>query len=175
MQRVTCSFCGLPFSVRKAEPGADCFCCSGCALASRIPLGTAGQFPVSPGLIIALAFGFGLFNQLLFGVMGGAVADEGRADVGARLEMVSLALGGALAIAGATFALLARGRSAADLVVGPSILLAALGLAVLFWRCGPGPVVWPALALDGLLALWLARGWFRRHWVRRRQRVAGPL
>lgn len=169
MQKVTCSFCGLPFSVRKAEPGADYFCCSGCALASRIPLGTAGQFPVSPGLVVALVFAFGLFNQLLFGVMGGAVAAEGRADVGARLEAVSLALGGALALAGAAFSLFARGRSRADLVVGPLVFGAAAVLGGVFWRAGSGPVVWPALALNGALALWLARGWFRRRWVQRRQ------
>ena len=159
MHRVTCSFCGLPFSVRRVTPGADYFCCSGCALASRIPLGTSGQFPVSPGLVIALAFAFGLFNQALFGVLGGGVIAEGRIEVGARLQLVSLGIGGLLACVGAVFSVLTRSRSAGDLLLAPLVVAIALWFAWVGWRLEPGLVVWPLIAVNAVLAVWLARGW----------------
>ena len=43
MPRIQCSYCGLPFTVRKVEPGRAVFCCSGCALASRLPAPGAGN------------------------------------------------------------------------------------------------------------------------------------
>ena len=147
----------------------DYYCCSGCALASRIPLGDGRAFPVSPGLIVALAFAFGLFNQVLFGVLGGAVADEGRVEVGARLQWVSLAIGGLLALVGAAFAAVPRGRSSGDLVVAPLLVLASGALVAQAWRAGVAPVVWPAIAANLLMAAWLARGWCRRALVRRRR------
>lgn len=168
MQKVTCSFCGLPFSVRRAQPGADYFCCSGCALASRIPLGGDGQFPVSPGLVIALVFAFGLFNELLFGLLGGAVAGEGRVEVGARLQLVSIILGLVLSAVGAAFSLLPRGRSAGDAIVAPLIVLMGAWFGWVAWRLEPRLVVWPLIATNAVSALWLARGWCWRAWAARR-------
>jgi len=170
MQKVSCSFCRLPFSVHRAEPGVDYYCCSGCALASRIPLGEAGRFPVSPGLVIALAFAFGLFNQLLFGVLGGAVVDEGRVEVGARLQMVSLLLGGAIVLVGAGYALISRGRSGGDAILGPLMLVIGGWFGWVAWRFVPGLVVWPSLALNLVLALWLSRGWCWRAYATRQAR-----
>ena len=67
MPRVQCSYCGLPFRVRQVEAGRAYYCCSGCALASRLPpAGEGGQFPVTPALIVALGVGFAFFNEVLF-------------------------------------------------------------------------------------------------------------
>jgi len=169
MQKVACSFCGLPFSVYRAEPGVDYFCCSGCALASRIPLGTRGQFPVSAGLIVALAFAFGLFNQFLFGVLGSAVIDEGRVEVGARLQLVAIILGGAIVLVGTAFALVSRGRSGGDAIIAPLVLVICGWFAWVAWRLGPGLVTAPFFATNLVLALWLARGWFWRAYAKRRR------
>lgn len=166
MQKVTCSFCRLPFSVYRAEPGVDYYCCSGCALASRIPLGEHGRFPVSPGLIIALTFAFGLFNQALFGVLGGALIQEGRTDVGVRLQMVSLILGCAIVLVGAAFALISRGRSGGDAIVGPLMLIIGAWIGWVGWHFEPGLVVWSSMAVDAVLAFWLARGWCWRAYAR---------
>jgi len=168
MQKVTCNFCGLPFAVLRAEPGVDYFCCSGCALASRIPLGSGGQFPISPGLIIALTFAFGLFNQLLFAVLGSALVNEGRGEVGARLEMVSTILGGAVVLAGAGFALISRGRSGGDAIVGPLMLIIGAWFGWVAWRFDPGLVIWSSLAINLVLAAWLARGWCWRAYAKSR-------
>jgi hypothetical protein len=162
MHKVTCSFCGLPFSVRRPVDGADYFCCSGCALASRIPLGSGGQFPVSPGLIIALAFAFGLFNQVLFGALGAAVVEEGRADVGGRLQMVSVVIASGLVLTGVGFSIFSRGRAWGDAIVGGLVLLGGTWLGWVSWRFNPGLVVWPYLGVTLVLAGWLARGWVWR-------------
>lgn len=171
MQRVTCSFCGLPFSVRRVSPGADYYCCSGCALASRIPLNQGGQFPVTPGLVIALAFAFGIFNQVLFGVLGGGVIDEGRIEVGARLQLVSVTLGAVLVLAGAGFSLLSRGRSGGDAIIGPLVLAIGGWFTWVAWHLQPGLVVWPFIAINAVLAVWLARGWCWRALARRQARA----
>ena len=61
--RIQCSYCGLPFTVRQTEAGHASYCCSGCALASRLPpVDSNGQFPVTPALIVALGVGFAFFN-----------------------------------------------------------------------------------------------------------------
>lgn len=163
MPRVTCAFCGLPFHVRTVREGAAYYCCSGCALASRIPV-HEGVLPVSRALIIALALGFGLFNQVLFAALGLAVAAEGRAEVGGRLLMVSWSLAGVLFVASITFMATARLRGWTDAAAG--LLAAGFGAlgATEMVSDSPSPAAatgW-LVAANVLLALWLTRGWLRR-------------
>jgi len=111
------------------------------------------------GLVVALVFAFGLFNQGLFGVLGAAVAAEGRVELGGRLASVSLLLGGGLALAGALFGLWSSGRSVGDVLVAPIVLLSAAWFGWVGWRMSPELVVWPAIAVNAVLAFWLGRGW----------------
>lgn len=168
MERVTCAFCGLPFRVRVARPGESHFCCSGCALASRIPV-TAEGLPVSRALVVALVLGFGLFNQLLFTALAAATAAEGRQAEADLFVLVAQAVGGVLTVACMAFVVTAIQRTASDW----GVLVAALaGGGVALWRwmsLGPAASSWVLLATNLFLAAWLTRGWLRRAWVRRKQ------
>jgi LPXTG-motif cell wall-anchored protein len=168
MARVTCSFCRLPFHIARVREGAEYYCCSGCALASRIPV-QDGQLPVSPGLLVALAAGFGLFNQVLFGVLGAAVAAEGRPETGEKLVWVSVAIGAVVLLGFSGLLVLARTRRWSDGVVLLPALAAGVWASVAAAR---GTWLEATIALfvaNLLLALWSSRGWFRRMWARRTQ------
>ncbi len=171
MPRVNCSFCRLPFSVRQVRPDVDYFCCSGCALASRIPV-NEGQLPVSPALLAALGVGFGLFNQILFAVLGGAVIGEGRVETGVKLVWISFALGACVFAALMALVALARPRRWTDLAAAlPTVGLCVVAAA----RVVNGaiePAGWLLLAGNAWFAAWLARGWARRFWARTRK--GGP-
>ncbi len=163
MPRVACGFCGLPFSVRSTGAGVTHYCCSGCALASRIPL-AEGALPISTGLVVALVLGFGLFNQLLFAALGLAVAGEGRPEAGLRLCLVSVGVGLLLVAAVVGLTILSRARRWSDGVVLAGALLAA-GWGAPAVAGGRLPAVLAPLAANLGLAAWLARGWARRAWA----------
>ena len=73
MQRLSCDYCGLPFRAPyKPAAGEKAFCCSGCAMASR--LGIDGEaFPVTPQLVFDLVFAFAVFNQFLLWLLAVAL------------------------------------------------------------------------------------------------------
>ena len=168
MVRVTCGFCGLPFNVRTVREETENFCCSGCALASRIPM-PGDALPLSRGLIIALALGFGLFNQVLFGVLGAAVVKEGRADVGATFLAISAGVGVALFAVCGWFLISARPRRGRDGLAG----VVATGCAVVAgwrgWQQGAGGAVNPLLLANLWLGAWWSRGWLRKFLARSRR------
>jgi hypothetical protein len=169
MPKVQCSFCGLPFSVRTVREGETYYCCSGCALASRIPV-HQDALPVSRGLVIALALGFGLFNQILFAVAGTALVAEGRPEIGATWLWVSVIVGGLLGTANVTFLLTARPRRWSDGGAG------AIAAVIAAWAVQRGFVhglpaaVWPAVGANLGMAAWWSRGWGRRYLARWRSR-----
>ncbi len=169
MPRVTCAFCGLPFSVRALRNGAEYFCCSGCALASRIPV-HGDALPVSRGLVIALALGFGLFNEILFGVLGAALAAEGRAGMGGRWLIVSGVIGLLLFLTNLLFLTSTHPRRWTDATAGVITAgIAGWGIArgiALAW----GAAAWPILGANAVMAAWWSRGWLRRAFARRRSR-----
>lgn len=170
MERVSCDFCGLPFSVRPAPAGATHFCCSGCALASRIPVHD-GTLPVSKQLMIALALGFGVFNQIMFSVLGAAVADEGRVELGARLMVVSLSVGFLVLLVNIAFLATIRPWRTSD-VIGASLGIFAAVSAV--WSIVKGEVAgatWFLLGSSCWFVFWMTRGWLRRA-LRRKQSLA---
>lgn len=170
MERVTCAFCGLPFSVRSAPEGATHYCCSGCALASRIPVGE-GKLPLSKPLIAALALGFGTFNQMLFTVLGAAVIAEERIEVGSRLMVVSLAIGLLVLLVSVAFLTTTRPWRISD-AIGSGLGFAAAGLAV--WSVLQSDMMnanWFLLGTNLWFAFWMSRGWLRRA-LRRRQLLA---
>lgn len=96
MARVSCHYCGLPVNVRREETGRDYFCCTGCAMASRVPVDDKGQFPVNAHLVSALGAGFLFFNELLFWLVAELLVREGRMALAVRFFW--LAGGAALAV-----------------------------------------------------------------------------
>jgi len=150
--KVTCEHCGLPFAVARATPGRALYCCSGCALAARVPVDASGQFPVNATLVTALGLGFGLFNQLLFWLLAVLVArrDEGLENA-ERLALVSFAIGAAVWAALVLCQARVGARRLADGVLAAA---SGAGLAWAWSVATPGL----AFAANGLLALWALRG-----------------
>jgi hypothetical protein len=167
MPQVTCEFCRLPFRVRSVAEGATYFCCSGCALAARIPIGADGQLPVSRALVAAVALGFGLFNQALFGVLGLASMREGRIPAGETFTLVSLVVGAFAAAAAVGFAVLPGTRRWTDAAVAVGALAVAAWSGLQVAASVAAASLW-LLAVNTLLATWLARGWLRRLFARGR-------
>jgi len=157
MPRISCSYCGLPFQVRRIETGRNYYCCSGCALASRLPTGGAnGQFPVTPALIAALGVGFAYFNEVLFWTLALALAREHRAGPAQVFALISAGLG--VLVWAALVVVL--GRAAARR--WSDALLAAATLAVLAGAFWPGLSAGRAVGVNLVLAIWAVRGWCKQ-------------
>jgi hypothetical protein len=154
MPQVPCRFCGLPFKVRRVEAGRAYYCCSGCALVSRLPPGgVEGRYPVTPALIAALVVGFGYFNEMLFWTLALEIAREQRPETAQVFARLSAGLGlfvWAALVAGLW-------RAAAHQWSDALVALATLALVVAAVRPGlsPGGLV----GANAALALWVARGW----------------
>lgn len=169
MERLTCDYCGLPFRAPyKPTAGAKAFCCSGCAMASR--LGIEGdQFPVSPQLVFDLLFAFGVFNQFLLWLLAVALLRDGSGAGAVLCFRISVALGAAAYLAALGWQGHSRWLSASDgfvfaLLIGPVIagaVVVCLGQGTL------GALV--AAGANLFLLLWQARGILRRAWARKRK------
>ena len=161
--RIQCSYCGLPFTVRQVEAGRVYYCCSGCALASRLPpVGEGGQFPVTPALIAALGVGFAFFNEVLFWTLALVLVHDNRVETALLFARVSAGLGvlvWAAAVAGIWRAPVRRWTDAV-------VALATLGgiVAAVQPQLSAGCVV----AADAALGLWLARGWCKLKFIRKK-------
>jgi hypothetical protein len=156
MNKVACTYCGLPFRAVRAEPGKTYFCCSGCALASRVPVDAQGHFPVNATLVAALATGFVLFNQGLFALLAGLLAREGRAETAAHLDLVSMLL----AAIGWSALVTGQWRAGARGAIEGLVTFATFGVLVAgFYTQTLGCL----LAGNAALALWSVRGFFKKH------------
>jgi hypothetical protein len=149
--------------VRRLETDRVQFCCSGCALASRLPpVGEGGQFPVTRALIATLVVSFAGFNEALFWTLALALAHQHQADQAWLLGRVSATLGMLVWLALAVAIGRAPMRRWGDAVVA----LATLAVVVV--------AVWPPLAAGGVLAanavlgLWLSRGWCKQKFFRKK-------
>jgi hypothetical protein len=163
MPRIQCSYCGLPFKVRQVEAGRAYYCCSGCALVSRLPpAGAGGQFPVTPALVVALGVGFGFFNEMLFWTLALELARENRGDLALLFARVSAGLGVLVWVAAAVGIWRAPVRRWTDAVVA----LATLGViaAAIQPKLSAGCVV----AANSVQGLWLARGWCKQKFFRKK-------
>ncbi|MDD2764930.1 MAG: hypothetical protein PHE83_13255 [Opitutaceae bacterium] len=163
MPRVQCSYCGLPFNVRQIEAGRAYYCCSGCALVSRLPAaGGGGEFPVTPALVAALGVGFALFNQVLFWTLAAELAREQRAVPALLFARISAGLGVLVWAVLATGIWRAPVRRWSDALVA----LATLGgLALAIW---PPLSAGGAVASSAALGLWLGRGWGKQKFARKK-------
>lgn len=169
--KVVCEHCGLPFTVARTTPGRAVYCCSGCALAARVPVDASGQFPVNAALVTALSVGFAAFNQVLFWLLGvllarraGAFsdtaseapgADLASAENAARFAWASLGVGAVVWISLAVLQWRVGARRAADLCV------LALGLAGVVAGLALRQPTWAALG-NALVIAWSLRGLRRK-------------
>ena len=167
MERLTCDYCGLPFRAPRRPPaGEKAFCCSGCALASR--LGIEGdRFPVSPQLVFDLALAFSVFNQLLLVLLAAALRRDGRGDAAAWCVAISASLGGLSYLAALGWQWRSRWLRPADAFLYALLAAPVIGgAAVALWLVR-GDAAFVAAAANLLLVLWQGRGFLRRAWARR--------
>ena len=155
MNKVVCHYCGLPFKAVRVQPGREYFCCSGCAIASRVPVAADGRFPTNPTLLTALGVGFVFFNQLMFALLAVLLVREGRLPVAARFETASLAAGALvwLALVAAQWQLGARRR------VDTLVVLLTSGLLASAFAAG-SPAC--AAAANAALVAWSVRGFLKK-------------
>ena len=163
MPRIQCSYCGLPFHVRQVEAAHAYFCCSGCALASRLPkAGVSGQYPVTPALVAALVVGFAYFNELLFWTLALALEREQRAAPALMFARISAGLGVLV------WAALVAGMGRAATRRWSDALLALATAAVLISAIFPGLSAGRALGANLALGIWTARGWCKQKTFRKK-------
>lgn len=154
--RVTCEHCALPFTVARAAPGRAVYCCSGCALAARVPVDAQGQFPVNAALGAALGLAFAGFNQVLFWLLAVLLARDPEAAVNAtRFGWASLGLGAGLWLAVALVQWWVGARRPADIAV---LVLSGAGLALALASNAPAHAAVANLVLGG----WALRGLRRK-------------
>jgi hypothetical protein len=157
MARVSCHYCGLPFQVKRVVPDRDYFCCTGCAITSRLPIDDKGQFPVNAHLVSALVAGFLFFNELLFWLVAVLLVRESRMALAVRFFWLA---GGAALAVWIALAILQWKEKAARAV---DVVVTALGLVALaaaFLRSPPWPL--PMAISNGVLIAWCFRGLLRK-------------
>jgi len=168
MDKLPCSFCGLPVRVigSPAKSDGPVYCCSGCALAAQIPLGD-GDLPISRQLVAALAIGFGFFNQFLFWSLALALRGEQRLELASRFDLIALFVGGLVLCAGMALFVSASVRRWSDwLGLGVSIILVVTGIFFGLKDGMSASVPWVFVANASLLGF-LGRGWLKRIFRRR--------
>ena len=146
-----CKHCERAFS-----SSCEC-CCSGCALASRLPLGET-QLPATWQLGVALAWFFALFNQLLFaGVALFSFARE-QLDRAERFEALALGVGVLVLLwSSFLFAVVKPKRWTDFAVMSGACATVAFGLFRLEQANAP------LCGANLVLAAWLSRGlWWRK-------------
>jgi hypothetical protein len=163
MPRIPCSYCGLPFRVRQVEAGRAYYCCSGCALASRLPkTGAGGQFPVTPALVFAVGVGFAFFNEVLFWTLAIALDREHRADTALLFARVSAGLGVLVWVA------LGAGMWRAPVRRWTDALMALATMAALAGALQPALAAGRAAGINLALGIWIARGWCKQKFFRKK-------
>lgn len=160
MTSVSCHYCGLPFKVRRVEEGRDYFCCTGCAMLSRVPVDEQGQFPVNAHLVSALVTGFLFFNQLLFWLVAVLLVRDSKMESAVRFFWLSG--GAALAVWVALTFLFWKERTAraVDYVF---MTLGLVAVVVAFRRQPPWPL--EMVVANVILILWSFRGLLRKRKV----------
>jgi hypothetical protein len=158
MTRTDCRYCGLPFKVRRVEPGRDYFCCTGCAILARVPVDSQGQFPVNQHLVAALVTGFLYFNQLLFWLLAVLLARDAAAVAQAgRFVWLSAVAAGVVWLTILVVQWRERAARATDFFVATVVLALHVTAVIL----GPPSLVCMALG-NAVFLLWSLRGVLRR-------------
>lgn len=169
MERLVCSYCGIPFrALRPPANSEPAYCCSGCAMAARLNI-SAERFPVTPQLVYLLILGFGVFNQALLIVLALALVNEDRAETAEKFAAASAVLAIALFAAAIVWQWRARHVRVTD--VAAFAIAGAFATADVFLLAGSafGAASLAGLAATGCAALWQSRGFVRR-WLGRARR-----
>ncbi|MDX2188051.1 MAG: hypothetical protein SFV32_14040 [Opitutaceae bacterium] len=155
MSRRACAYCGIPVRVPAATP-EPVFCCTGCAIANRIPVDEKGQFPVNRALVAVLVLGFLFFNQILFAALASLAERQGKASLVELSSWISAGLGIIVCFA-LGLATRFSGRRSFNEKLPATI--AAVGVV---WALSfvPPRLAWVAVA-NGMLLIWNARGVWR--------------
>lgn len=164
VEQPKCGYCGRPFNAKDAQ--RPVFCCSGCAMAAR--LGIEGdQSPVTPQLVFDLAFGLGVFNELLLVPLAMVLRKGGNEDGATLCVAISGGLGATLYLAALVWQASIRWMRSGDAVLYALLVVpvfAGSGVA-LYLKTGGAALL--AAAANLALAVWLARGFLRRMCARR--------
>lgn len=154
MSSYSCIHCG-----ETAAKSDDC-CSSGCDLARRLPRGEK-DLPATWQLGVALAWGFLVFNQLLFAGMDLLALSKNASENAAKFATVSLVVGGLVLLANGFFFVISKPKLFSDWqAIVMSVAIAFVG----GYRLGDflgEPVVISFCLGNLLISLWLARGLFR--------------
>lgn len=163
MERLVCSYCGIPFRARRPAGEAPVYCCSGCGLASRMRI-SGDEFPVTPQLLFGLGLGFAAFNQVLLLLLAVALAREGRGDAAAISAGASAVIGIAIVAAAFAWQWFSRWLRATDAIVFALSGVIAAADALLLVRGERMPAAITGLVATGIVALWQVRGMVRK-WI----------
>jgi hypothetical protein len=154
--KVICTHCSLPFSVRRVVPEQPIYCCSGCALAARVPVDAEGNYPINAAAVTATSLAFVAFNQGLFWMMAlllGRAVEPGTAQVMNAVRFTWASFVVAVLLWGALAVLQARvgARRGVD-----GLMVLFSGAMIGYGALCSSPVY--ALIGNGLLSAWALRG-----------------
>ncbi len=155
MNKVSCHYCGLPFKAVRVQPGREYFCCSGCAIASRVPVDADGKFPANPTLLTAMAVGFVFFNQLMFWLLAILLVREGKMPASVKFETISLTLGMITWLA----LVMAQWRLGARRWIDAFVGVLTVGLLASGFSTGSLAC---AVTANAALVVWSVRGFFKK-------------
>lgn len=162
MSSYTCIHCG-----ETAARNHDC-CSSGCDLARRLPRGET-DLPATWQLGVALAWGFLVFNQLLFAGMDLLALSRNAPDNAAKFAVASLVAGALVLLANLFFFAISKPKLFSDWqALAISAGIAFVGGYRLGEIFGEHQVMGFLLG-NLLMSGWLARGLLRKHPSKKRQ------
>lgn len=124
-------------------------------------MGAAG-LPATWQLGVALAWGFLLFNQLLFAAMDLLYLSKNDPDTAGKFAIASLAAGGFVAIANVVFFAISTPKSLTDWQVIAVSLASSFVLGVRLGGFLGDSLVVGFLLANLFVGIWLARGLFRK-------------
>ncbi|MDQ8186661.1 hypothetical protein [Pelagicoccus sp. SDUM812002] len=154
MSSYSCIHCG-----ETAAKSHDC-CSSGCDLARRLPRGET-DLPATWQLGVALAWGFLVFNQLLFAGMDLLALSKNETENAAKFAVLSLVAGAVVLLVNGFFFVISKPKLFSDW----QVLAISAGIAFVGgYRLGEifgEPQVLGFLLGNLLISAWLARGLFR--------------
>jgi hypothetical protein len=168
VERLVCSYCGLPFRSLRPADSEPMYCCSGCAMAARLNI-SGEKFPVTPQLVYGLLLGFGIFNQALLIALALALVNERRVETAEKFAAASAILAIVLfviALAWQWRAQLFRRTDLAAFVIAGAFLVTD---TFLLSGSAFGAASLAGLVATMLAALWQPRG-FARKWLARATR-----
>lgn len=165
MERLVCSYCGIPFRTFGRVDVGPAYCCSGCAMAARLNI-TDEAFPITPQLIYNLSIAFGFFNQLLLLVLSIALVNEGKVDTAGWFAFASAVLGAVVFAVALVWQLRGGLLRRTDGIVFVCAGVFAVANVTLLFFSAMGAAAFAGIVSTGFAMLWQMRGVVRK-WIGR--------